>query len=67
MTTEPKRVHNFNAGPAGLPLEVLQQAQAELLDFKGTGMSRSTRSALKEYNRSYIQAIVLYSPNRARD
>ncbi len=37
--TEPKRVHNFNAGPAGLPLEVLQQAQAELLDFKGTGMS----------------------------
>jgi len=39
MTTEPKRVHNFNAGPAGLPLEVLQQAQAELLNFKGTGMS----------------------------
>ena len=39
MTTETKRVHNFNAGPAGLPLEVLQQAQAELLDFKGTGMS----------------------------
>jgi len=39
MTNEPKRVHNFNAGPAGLPLEVLQQAQAELLDFKGTGMS----------------------------
>ena len=39
MTTEPKRVHNFNAGPAGLPLEVLQQAQEELLDFKGTGMS----------------------------
>ena len=39
MTDQPKRVHNFNAGPAGLPLEVLQQAQAELLDFKGTGMS----------------------------
>src|SRR6187401_2623680 len=39
MTIEPKRVHNFNAGPAGLPLEVLQQAQSELLDFKGTGMS----------------------------
>ena len=33
------RVHNFNAGPGALPLEVLQQAQAELLDFKGTGMS----------------------------
>jgi phosphoserine aminotransferase len=33
------RAHNFNAGPAVLPLEVLQQAQAEMLDFKGTGMS----------------------------
>jgi phosphoserine aminotransferase len=29
----------MNAGPGALPLEVLQQAQAELLDFKGTGMS----------------------------
>ena len=36
MTT---RTHNFNAGPAALPLPVLQQAQAELLDFGGTGMS----------------------------
>jgi phosphoserine aminotransferase len=34
-----KRVYNFNPGPGTLPLEVLQQAQAELLDFKGTGMS----------------------------
>ncbi len=34
-----KRVFNFNPGPAGLPLEVLEQAQAEMLDFKGTGMS----------------------------
>ncbi len=34
-----KRVFNFNPGPAGLPLEVLEKAQAELLDFKGTGMS----------------------------
>ena len=34
-----KRVFNFNPGPAVLPLEVLKQAQAELLDFRGTGMS----------------------------
>jgi len=34
-----KRVHNFNPGPAVLPVEVLQQAQAEMLDYKGTGMS----------------------------
>jgi len=37
--SELKRAHNFNPGPAALPLEVLQQAQAEMLDFKGTGMS----------------------------
>ena len=34
-----KRIHNFNAGPAALPLEVLQEAQAELLNFNDTGMS----------------------------
>lgn len=34
-----KRVLNFNAGPGALPLEVLEKAQAELLDYKGTGMS----------------------------
>jgi len=38
MTTT-KRVHNFGAGPAALPLAVLEQVQAELLDFRGTGMS----------------------------
>ncbi|RPJ26133.1 MAG: 3-phosphoserine/phosphohydroxythreonine transaminase [Chloroflexi bacterium] len=37
--SNPKRVFNFNPGPAGLPLEVLEKAQAEMLDFKGTGMS----------------------------
>ena len=37
--SNPKRVFNFNAGPAVLPLEVLETAQTELLDFKGTGMS----------------------------
>jgi len=34
-----KRIHNFNPGPAVLPVEVLQEAQAEMLDYKGTGMS----------------------------
>ena len=33
------RVHNFNAGPAALPLQILQEAQAELLDYQGCGMS----------------------------
>ena len=34
-----KRAHNFNAGPAVMPQSVLEQAQAEMLDYKGCGMS----------------------------
>ena len=33
------RVYNFSAGPAVLPEEVLKEAQAEMLDYNGTGMS----------------------------
>ena len=32
------RVYNFSAGPAVLPESVLQEAAAEMLDYKGTGM-----------------------------
>lgn len=32
-------IYNFSAGPAVLPKEVLQQAQAEMLDWQGSGMS----------------------------
>ena len=50
-TTTTKRIHNFGAGPAGLPVDVLEKAQAELLDYGGTGMSvleMSHRSAAFE-------------------
>ena len=33
------RIYNFNAGPAALPLSVLEEIQASFLDFKGSGMS----------------------------
>ncbi|MBD3671156.1 MAG: 3-phosphoserine/phosphohydroxythreonine transaminase [Gammaproteobacteria bacterium] len=33
------RVFNFSAGPAMLPQAVLEQAQAEILDWNGSGMS----------------------------
>lgn len=33
------RVYNFSAGPAVLPEEVLQEAAAEMMDYKGCGMS----------------------------
>jgi phosphoserine aminotransferase len=41
-TTAPthiKRAFNFNAGPAALPLPVLERIREELLDYRGTGMS----------------------------
>ncbi|WP_411345757.1 3-phosphoserine/phosphohydroxythreonine transaminase [Paenibacillus sp. WLX1005] len=34
-----KRAYNFNAGPAALPLEVLERAQKQFVDYEGTGMS----------------------------
>lgn len=34
-----ERIFNFNPGPAALPLPVLEEIQAEFMDFKGTGMS----------------------------
>ena len=33
------RIYNFNSGPAAHPLPVLEEIQAELLNFKGSGMS----------------------------
>lgn len=33
------RVYNFSAGPAALPEEVLKQAQQDMLDWQGSGMS----------------------------
>jgi phosphoserine aminotransferase len=46
------RAHNFNPGPAALPLEVLQEAQEQFVEYQGIGMSImeiSHRS--KEYER----------------
>ncbi len=34
-----KRIYNFSAGPAVLPIEVLEKAQSELLSLNGIGMS----------------------------
>lgn len=33
------RIANFNPGPAALPLSVLEQAQADLCDYQGRGLS----------------------------
>ena len=52
-----KRVYNFYAGPATLPLPVLEKAQKDLLNFDDTGMSLmeiSHRS--KEYAKMHTEA-----------
>ena len=55
-----ERVYNFYPGPATLPLPALKKAQAEFLDFAGTGMSIveiSHRS--KEYDKLHHEAMDL--------
>lgn len=55
-----KRVYNFYAGPATLPLPILERARDELLDFAGTGMSVmeiSHRS--KQYDKVHHEAMDL--------
>jgi phosphoserine aminotransferase len=53
-----KRAYNFNAGPAALPLSVLEKAQQELLDFRGTGMSVMEHSHRgKDYESVHNEAI----------
>jgi len=55
-----KRVINFYAGPAGLPLPALERAQAELVDFENTGMSVMEIShRAKEYEAVHNEAIAL--------
>lgn len=39
MNTLQNRAYNFNAGPSALPLEVLEIAQKELVNYADTGMS----------------------------
>jgi phosphoserine aminotransferase len=52
------RIFNFSAGPAILPEEVLREAQAELVDFKGTGMSIMEMSHRgKEYEAVHNEAV----------
>ena len=50
------RVYNFSAGPAVLPESVLKEAAAEMLDYKGTGMSVMEMSHRSKDYMAIIQA-----------
>jgi phosphoserine aminotransferase len=56
-----KRVINFSAGPAGIPLEVLEQARDEMLDWNGTGCSVMEVSHRgKEYDALHMETMDLF-------
>lgn len=57
MTT---RAHNFCAGPCTLPLEVLEEAQREFVNYHGTGMSLIEMShRAQEYDDVHQEAMQL--------
>lgn len=56
-----QRAFNFNAGPAALPLEVLQKAQSEFVEFQNSGMSimeMSHRGAIYEQVHNEAQTLL---------
>ncbi len=54
------RKYNFYAGPATLPVEVLEQIQKEIVNFQGMGMSLiETSHRSKDYDEVHNKAIAL--------
>ncbi|MBL0712412.1 MAG: 3-phosphoserine/phosphohydroxythreonine transaminase [Desulfosarcina sp.] len=49
------RIHNFNPGPAVLPLPVLEEIQASFLNFNGSGMSIAEVSHRSKWFDAVIQ------------
>lgn len=57
-----KRIYNFNPGPAALPIEVLEQAQENFVEYKQLGISlmeMSHRSKLVEQLNEETQQLLL--------
>jgi phosphoserine aminotransferase len=52
------RVYNFSAGPGSLPVEVLEEARDDLLNYKGSGMSVLEMSHRgKTYDAIHMEAL----------
>lgn len=59
-----KRIINFSAGPSALPLEVLKEAEINLLDYKGNGLSIMEGShRAKMFEEVHNEAISLMREN----
>ncbi len=50
-----ERVYNFSAGPATLPVSVLERAQSEMLNYRGSGMGVMEMSHRSKAFESIIQ------------
>ena len=54
------RKYNFYAGPATLPLQVLEQIREEMVDYRNMGLSLiETSHRSKEYDEVHNEAIAL--------
>ncbi len=53
------RIHNFNPGPAVLPLPVLEEIQAAFLNFNGSGMSITEVSHRSKWFDAVIEDAIL--------
>ncbi len=53
-----KRIYNFNAGPAALPLQVLKKIQSSFLNFQNSGMSVTEISHRSPYFDDVINTAV---------
>ena len=55
------RVHNYYAGPAALPLEVLEETRDEIMEFRGSGVSvMETSHRSKEYDALHNETIEMF-------
>ncbi|MDD5483607.1 MAG: 3-phosphoserine/phosphohydroxythreonine transaminase [Kiritimatiellae bacterium] len=55
------RVYNFNAGPAVLPVEVLEEARDQMIEYQASGMSLLESSHRgKEYDAVHAEAVANY-------
>lgn len=57
-----QRIFNFNAGPAALPLSVLEEIQASFLNFRNSGMSITEIS----HRSAYFDAVINDAVDRAK-
>ena len=55
-----KRIHNFSAGPAALPLEVLEQAQQNFVNYKGSGTSIIEKSHHQELHVNFSKRPLIH-------